>query len=242
MKINLTIIFATLIICSFGQTGGFEKTKALYEKGKIQDAIDLGTAELKKIKTSDPEYKKIIRLRVDCFMETGNYVLAIADWKTLINFDPKDSSLYLGIAYAYWANKDLPNCISYINKAYSIAPKDPFILSNMSYYHNEAGKYNESIKYATTGLQQSNIDNMTKSLLLNNRGFAYLQINQPNKAIEDINKSISLNPDNSFAYCYRALTNVELKKMETVCADLERSKKLGAVQLTKDLMAKYCKK
>jgi tetratricopeptide (TPR) repeat protein len=242
MKIRLIIIFTSLLICSFGQTDGYEKTKALYDKGKPQEAIDLGTIELKKLKTSDVTYKKIVRLRVDCFMELGNFVLAISDWKTLIALDSKDKTFYEGIAYAYWANSDLTNCLSNIDKAYSIAPKDAGILSNMSYYYGEAGKYNESINYATTGLKQSNVDNNTKASLLNNRGFAYLQLKQPNKAIEDINKSISLNPDNSFAYCYRALTNIELKKMDTVCADLEKSKSLGGIQLTKDLIPKYCKK
>jgi len=242
MKTRLTIILISLIFCSFGQTDGYEKTKALYDKGKLQDAIDVGSSELKKLKNSDAAYKKIIRLRADCYMELPNFKSAIEDFKILIGLSPKEVSYYVAASYAYWELAEDANCFIYLQKAYEINPKDPGTLSNMTYYYGQAGKYEESIKYANIGLEQKDVSNTLQGAMLNNRGYAYISLKQFDKALKDINQSITFHPDNSYAYCYRALANIGLKKMETVCQDLDKAKSLGGVTLTKDLIAKHCKK
>ena len=241
MKIQLTIILILLIFCSFGQTTGYEKTKTLYDKGKFAEAIEIGTTEIKTLKSSDPDYMKIIRLRSDCFIELSNFKSAVADFNSLIKLDQKNVPLYVAASYCYWELGDNTNCFSYLQMAYQINPKDAGTLSNMAYYFGQGGKYEESIKYATLGLEQ-NPPNTLKGALLNNRGYAYINLKQYDIALKDINQSISFHPDNSYAYCYRALANIGLKKMNTVCTDLEKAKQLGGVTLTKDLIVKHCGK
>lgn len=242
MKIRLTLILISLIFCSFGQTDGYEKIKSLYDQGKLQDAIDVGSSELKKLKNSDAAYKNIIRLRADCYIELSNFKSAIEDFKILIGLDNKEVSYYVAVSYAYWELGEDANCFLYLQKAYEINPKDAGTLSNMAYYYGQAGKYDESIKYANIGLEQKDVQNTLKGAMLNNRGYAYICLKQFDKALEDINQSITFHPKNSFAYCYRALANIGLKNMDAVCTDLEKAKSMGAVTLTKDLIAKYCTK
>lgn len=241
MKIQLTFILTLLMFSSFGQSTGYEKTKMLYDLGKFKEAIEIGTTEIKTLKTSDSDYMKIIRLRSDCFIELSNFKAAVEDFNTLIKIDTRNAPLYVAASYCYWELGDNANCFSYLEKAYKINPKDAGTLSNMAYYFGQGGKYNESIKYATLGLEQ-NPPNTLKGALLNNRGYAYINLKQYDAALKDINQSINFHPDNSYAYCYKALANIGLNKMDTVCKDLEKAKQLGGVTLTKELIVKYCGK
>jgi len=230
-----------MTLAVFGQADSFDKIKALYDKGQYKETIELSSKEITKLKTTDPLYKKMTWLRVDCYMGLSDFKSAIKDYNSLISLDSKDASLYVGLSYAYWSIGDDLNCFKSIDKAYAINPKDAGTLSNMSYYYGQAGKYDESIKYSTIGLEQKKLQNTLKGSLLNNRGYAYIKLKQYDKALADINQSIIFHPDNSYAYCYRALANIGLKKLETVCKDLDKSKSLGGVTLTKDLIEKHCK-
>lgn len=242
MKLKLTIFFSVLLILAFGQNAVIENIQKLSDQGKLKEAISLSSTELKKLKSTDASYKKIIRIRVDCYMGLSDFKSAINDWKTIISLEPKDSDHYQGLAYAYWMIGEKVNCLATIDKALDISPKDPQVLSNVSYYYGSSGNYPESIRYATIGLAQNNIDNTLKGSLLNNRGYAHIGLKKYEQALKDINESIRLFPDNSFAFCYRAIANIGLNKMETVCKDLEKAQGLGGVELTHELILKYCKK
>lgn len=240
MKIQLTIFFLFISSWVVAQENNFDNIKALYKQGKFKDAIELCTSELSKYKQTDSMYKKILRYRVDCYADLLNYDSAILDWKSLIKLNPKEAEYYSGISYVYWDLKLFDSSLFYIQKGYNLCPNDALLLSNMAYYYAQYGMYEDCIRYATEGLNQKSLSTYLMSLLFNNRGFAYIKLNQYKKGLSDIEQSIKLYPDNSFAYCYRALANIKLKRMETVCTDLEKAKSLGAVNLTKDLLNEYC--
>lgn len=240
MKTIITIILTLILIDFFGQTGNYESVKTLYDQGKNREAIDLASNELEKLKNSDSTYEKILKLRVDCYMNEYNFKSAIMDYQLLTRLQPKSTDNYSGLAYAYWASDDAENSMKAIKKAYEINPNDPLTLSNSSYYYGQAGKIPESIEFANKGLALNNLDSTIKSLLLNNRAFGYLSQSKYDIAFKDTNESIALNPSNSFAYCYRGLAHIGLKHRDLACRDFETSKKLGGETLTNDLIKKYC--
>lgn len=242
MRILLTSILTVILFNCVGQTANYKGVKDLYDQGKSFEAINLASSELKKINSSDSLYKKLIRIRVVCYMNESDFKSAIADYETLIRLTPENIDNYSGLSYAYWALGDNENCLKASNKAYEINPKDPLTLSNLSYYSGQLGKVDECIYFSNKGLAINNLDSVVKGLLLNNRAYGYLMQQKFDKASIDINESISLNSNNSYAYCYRALANIGLKQMDTVCQDLTTSKELGGETLTKDLIEKYCKK
>lgn len=241
MKNLLTAVLIVLSLFACGQTTTISAIQTLRDQGRLKEAINLSSTELTNVKNNTPLYKIILGLRLDCYMQVSDFKSAIEDWKTLIAIEPSNIANYVGISYAYWSVNDVSNCLNSIHKAYELNPNDPLILSNLSYYYAQAAKYDESIELSSIGLKQNNVSNTTKGLLLNNRAYAYIGLKQYTKAIEDVNQSLILIPDNSYAYCYRALANIGLNKMENVCSDLEKSKALGGVSLTKDLFTKYCK-
>jgi len=242
MKLNFTIILIFISILAFGQADEYQNINSLYKGGKLQETLDKSTIELSRLSPSDTIYTKLLELRAITFMDLSNFPSAIRDYQSLINLHPHICDYYSNIFYAYWELGQDSIGYLFLQKGNKINPTDLLILNNMSYYLGQVKKYEESIKYASIGLQQKNISDNMHSYLLNNRGYALICINKFEQGLEDINKSIAFNPDNSFSYCYRAMANIGLRQMTTVCSDLEKSKNLGAVKLTQFLRSQYCEK
>jgi tetratricopeptide (TPR) repeat protein len=242
MKLKFTLILLFISFVSIGQVDFYLQIKSLYKEGKLQETIDNSTQELSKLSTSDTTYIKLLELRAICFMDGSNFVSAISDYQQLFKLNPRNCDYYSTIYYAYCEiGQDSVGYI-FLQKGNAINPVDILILNNMSYHLGQIKRFEESIKYASIGLVQKNVPNNLQSLLLNNRGYAFIYLGKFEKGLKDINKSIDFKPDNSFSYCYRAMANIGLKQMVTVCDDLEKSKNLGAVNLTKELRNEYCSK
>ena len=82
------------------------------------------------------------------------------------------------------------------------------------------------------------------NILLNNRGYAEYKLNKLSLALQDINRSLELYPENSFAYKNRALVYLAMKDREKACADLEKAEAAGFTQMygdeVKKLRLEYC--
>lgn len=204
-----------------------------------QEVIKICSDEINKVDANDTILKSLIQYRVGSYMALSNFKSAIKDYKQLINIDKNEVSNYNGISYAYWAIGDTVNGLSSLEDAYRINPKDPLTLSNLSYEFSQARKYAESIEYATLGLAQNPEDKL-KGILLNNRGFSFLGLKKYENALKDIEESIKLFPENSYAYYNRALLYIELKENKKICQDLYKAKQLGGVNMTENLIKKYC--
>ena len=239
MRTFLGIFFVILAFKLSAQLSSLERIRQLSDSEKHKEVIALSSSEIKKLKTTDSLYKKIITIRVYSYMALMDFKSAILDYNTLTTFSPKNTDYYNGLAYAYWALGNDPDCLISIHKAYEIDKKNVGTLSNMAFYYNEAGKFSQGLKFATSGLEQ-NPDQHNKATLLNNRGYSHIGLKEYELALKDINESAIILPDNSFVYYYRVLANIGLNKTETVCEDLKKCKSLGGDNLTAQLLPKYC--
>jgi len=240
MKFILIYICAIFIGNSSVQTDNYATAQKFNEEKNYKESIAICTSELKKLSPKNTLFTKFLSLRADSYRESGNFTAGIQDFTALIEINPKNISYYVGLSYMYGSIKLYRNCLSALEKALIIEPKNIYTFNNLSYYSSQAGNYNEAIKYANEGLKYV-IDPMWKGALLNNRGYGYIGLKAYKEALSDINETIKLDPNNSFAYCYRAIANINLKNFETVCADLNKAKSLGGVELTEDLRKQYCK-
>ena len=174
-------------------------------------------------------------------MKVKDFDKAIVDYKKLIDLNPNDLTYYVGIGYAYSELKDFKNCYIYLDKGFVINSKDKYLLYNMAHYHNIGKDFNEAIKYANAALDLK-LNPDWRSFVLIERSISNVNQNLYDNSLKDCNESISLSPKNNLAYYYRALSNIGLNKLETVCADLEKAKNYAAGNLTRELMKKYCNK
>jgi Tfp pilus assembly protein PilF len=86
------------------------------------------------------------------------------------------------------------------------------------------------------------IERINKGLIA--RGLADQDAHDIKGAIEDINKSLKIYPENSYAYKIKALIYIEKKDFKTACENLElaQSKKYKQTygNEVEELIAKYC--
>jgi tetratricopeptide (TPR) repeat protein len=179
-------------------------------------------------------------MRASVFLEINDYLSSIKDYSELIKLYPNKSSYYLSVSYPYGEIGDYANCLTVLKKALIIDPTNIYTYNNLSYYSSQADYYNDAINYADQGIKVVK-DNKWKGVLLSNKCYGLLGLKRYNDALIIINESIKINPDNSFAYCFRAMANIGLKHLNTVCDDLNISKSLGGNKLTSELRKQYCK-
>ena len=240
MKLSLIYIFTVCSIFFTVQTDNYAVALKLHDQKHYKESIAICTAELKKHNSKDSLFSKFLFLRADSYNGLKNYALSINDFLTLIHTYPKNIRYYGALSFIYGEKQEYKNSLTVLNEALKIDGNDMNILNNLSYYANQTGQFEEALKYANKGLKNVK-DQVGKGMLLNNRGYSYIGLGKYTYALADINESIKLFPDNSFAYCYRAIANIRLKKLSTVCADLYKAKSLGADGLTADLIKENCK-
>lgn len=223
------------------QSDSYKVACKLFDDKKYEASIKLCSSELTKLRVNDTLFEKFLALRANIYQSMQENGLAIRDYLNLIRIKPNKTMYFTGLSYLYGEIKQYDKSIDVLMRALKLDARDIYVLNNLSYYSSQLYKFEDAINYANEGLKNTN-DAEWRGALLNNRGYGYIGLEMYNNALKDINESIKLNPDNSFAYCYRAIANIHLKRMETVCSDLEKAKDLGAVGLTKDLIEQNCKK
>lgn len=77
-------------------------------------------------------------------------------------------------------------------------------LADLCYDYVEAKQYDEAIEQCTKQYEDAQT-NHNRAIILNNRGNAYYYKGQYDRAIEDYNKAIELNPNYTYAYYNRGL-------------------------------------
>lgn len=238
---RIVVLLILFLSSCAGLSDSLDKVKSEYAKNNHKQVIDICTEALRKTNDNDTIYQSFLSYRAGSYMKLLEYQSAINDFLKLVEINKGKRAYYINLSFAYGELNDTINQQVFIEKAYQLDPNDILVLNNMAYMFSESGKYEKSIGYATQGLSL-NPDDQMKALLLNNRGLSYLKLKHFDKALADIEQSIVLLPTNSFAYYHRALFYIETKDLEKACADLDKAKELGGVNITEELLKKYCDK
>lgn len=240
MKMLAAKVYVLLMIHFAFQGDNYKMADQLYNNKQYESSLKICNTEIPKLNEKDSLYEKFLSLRASNYMQIKDYDHSIDDYLTLIRIKPEKTMYYIGLSYLYGETLQYKKCIDILKLALSVNDTDIYVLNNLSYYSNQIGYYVDGMKYAAIGLKYAN-NSEWKGALLNNKGYSYIGLGKYQDALNDINESIRLNADNSFAYCYRAIANIHLKRMQTVCDDLEKAKNLGAVSLTNELIKENCK-
>jgi len=238
---KLLFISSLLLLFTIFQTDDYAKADNEFKNKEYKAAVETCSKALAKLSLKDSLYTKLLTLRGDSYTLLGEWKLSIHDYLILSKNDPKNMRFYINLSCSYGSLGQTKNCADILFAALKIDPKNVIIRNNISYYAGKSGAYELAILEANRGLALTT-DSSMRGGLLNNRGFVYLKQKKYTLALSDINEAIKLDPNNYLAYCYRALVNIELKKPETVCDDLNKAKSLGAVTLTANLIKLNCKR
>jgi tetratricopeptide (TPR) repeat protein len=142
------------------------------------------------------------------------YDAAIAEFTKAIESDPKDVRAYTNRGTAYRAAGKVIEALADFSKAIEMAPKDPLAYLDRSQTELQSNP-------------QAALDDASKAVELKPddaagyklRGFAYISLQQWDKAIADFTMVIQKNPTDAQTYDQRALAYRNMKNYEAAATD-----------------------
>ncbi len=148
-------------------------------------------------------------------IEAGKEVLALED------DDPDSyvnmSSLYL--QFEYYKKAEL-----ILNRGNRKFPDDAGILANLGYVCLITEQYEKGIEYYDK-IEEIESDYF---IIYGNRAYCHMMLGDFKSAKKDIKKAFKLNPNNPYAYKYRAIYNIKTGgDSDEICADLNKASELG---------------
>lgn len=166
----------------------------------------------------------------DTLFKSGEYQRAIEQYSTIIE-EGSSKKYYYALyqrAYSYFHLHDFKNALRDLESARTIRKEAidfKWIMGNSYWieariYHiqNDIVKSSELLEKATEFKQDS--------LLFSTLGYCQILLQKYPEALQNLNKAISLDDKNAYAYSNRALLFLKLENLENAQLDIEQSIKI----------------
>jgi len=149
---------------------------------------------------------------------------AINDLQNALKLAPGNSTILGAISYYYSVFQPMSDsAVFYADWVMRIKPDDQFPLGMAMSTYMRTKKYSKLIQACDSIIKYFPSD----AFAYNNKGFAWLQLNEPALAMKNIQASLSLDAGNSYAWKNMALVYFNTHKPDSACALLEKARSLG---------------
>jgi tetratricopeptide (TPR) repeat protein len=221
MKTNVTKICEEAN--EYRKNGEYEKAFAKYEEALKIDAKN----------------QKVYNALGHVFSDIEDYEQAVANFNKAIELNPKFAAAYLNRGRAYFEIGDIDKSLADLSKCLSIAPTFDVAYHIRGRIYSKLGRFGEAIEDFTTAIKTfqngpiGKFMNVMPFLDSHNvmsytaRGQAYFSISEYEKALEDFNKCITLEPEESHNYYLRGATFDHLDEMKEAVTDLSKAIELN---------------
>lgn len=138
--------------------------------------------------------------RGNVYLAKGEKEKAILDYTKAIELDPKYSSAYLNRGNAYSDKNEKDKAFDDYNKVISLAPQnaDAYLQRGGIYYLR--GINDKALADFNKGLELNSSSLYYQTFAYIYRADIHIQNNDPENALSDLNKAVSLSPKNALAY------------------------------------------
>jgi tetratricopeptide (TPR) repeat protein len=189
-----------------------------------------------------------LTIRADVKRLKKDYVSAIKDYEMILAANPEpgvEINCLLSIAKSLGALKRNEEAVAYLERLTKSYPEMTVGFTNLAFRYAEMGNYKKAIELneKVIALEQKNANksdlaevagkvivkggSIVIALAYNNKGYAEYKLGNTQAAMASINHSISLYPENSYAYRNRALVYLALKNNVSACIDIDKALELG---------------
>lgn len=211
----------------------------------------------------------LLVVRSQSYYMKNQFEEAIIDFKKILSSNPTESiesMTYLNLASSLVKMKKNEEAIAYLETCIKKFPNFLLGINNLAYRYSEKGEYLKSLELYEKGLKlalalksnedgkvnfskkligEKGSDKISLGLIYNNLGFVKYKLKRYEQALIDINKSIELYPENSYAYRNKALVYIDLKVIDKACVEIGKSIELGFSKQygneMQELKEKHCK-
>lgn len=150
-------------------------------------------------------------------------ISAFKNFKNSYDLDNKNNSSVIALGVMCDNKKDYENAIFYYKIALENNPQLNNIWNNLAFMYQQTEKHLEAKNILSKIIK----DEPDSPLPYSNRSYSNLRLGNTKEALKDINKSLILFPENSYAFRNRALIYIKLNQFEKACIDIETAIKLG---------------
>ena len=190
-----------------------------------KDKFPTNNLVLKTLKEMQGDYDSTRILAAASSYEAKDYKKAIQQY---LDIKPPTETTMLGVAASYQALEDYDNAISYYKKAEAMNTKNAEIPYYIGYLYSEQQKWNEAEVYLKKAIAL-NPESEAKTLLsyvskngtmgVLNSGIELFDKKDFAGALIKLNDVLKKEPNNAYAYYYRALIYDEQKQTKQAIAD-----------------------
>ncbi|WP_196887371.1 tetratricopeptide repeat protein [Aureivirga sp. CE67] len=240
----------------------YDKRAFLYFSLNYFDYAILDCNEgLKHIKENKELQNSLLNIRADSYRIIGPNQNAYNDYKKILENNPENGlkiNCYVNIAKVLSSQNKTPEAIKYLEELTKSFPEFTVGHVNLAFQYSKNEQYEKSIEEnnLAENLIKNKIENKIEgveiksetsllALVYNNRGYAKYKIYKYWDAIEDVNKSLFISPENSYAYRNKALIYFAIDKKDQGCQAIEKAIELKFVENYGDeiliLQKKHCK-
>lgn len=191
----------------------------LYEKlNRYEEALECYTKQLQ-IEEDDYYYIN----RAWCYMRLYRYSEAERDFNTIIQANPQNLYAYNGMGKMYMQQKNYEKALEYFKILLDIDNTDysKYTYDNIYDCYKKLKEDKLAEKYITEAIEKYPND---ESFYLT-RGLFYSNHNENEKALEDYEKAISINPKYSYAYNNMGIVYCDMKQYEKAIMFYEKALK-----------------
>lgn len=172
-----------------------------------------------------------------------DYDGAILDLNRAIKLNPDYTEAYYFRAICEVKLDELDEALKDFNKVLELDPNYKDAYFNRAYYiKDKRGDYKGSIEDYNKFISLNKGGN--NAFALNNRGFAKYKLNFLEDALGDVEKSLSIDPANAYAYRNRAKIFIAMDSLDAACSDLKKAIDYGYPEKygkeVDSLLEQYC--
>ena len=170
-----------------------------------KDLLDDALRALTRAVELDPGSARHHLILAESFSEAGRLVDAIPEFEAAIKLDSKSEAACLGLATAYWRQRQFPNAVPLLKRVLASSPKDPEANAMLADILEHDGDRDAASRHARMALA-GNPDLLQAHVVL---GRIYLAEQQPEQAITELRQIAGADPDGSYHFLlFRAYKQV----------------------------------
>ena len=170
----------------------------------------------------------------EVFLSKQDELKALEYFSESLQLDTTNNSGYKKAALIAMRQRDFDQAETLLLKALINDSRDLEILINLAYTYNNLEYYRQSLEYCNMALTFDPAEPLARS----NRAFAYYQLGETDRALEDINQSIRSDKTNPVAYKYKGEILLAMKEeTEKACKCFDKAIDLGYEQVSESALS-----
>ena len=159
-----------------------------------------------------------------CLVILNRAAEAVPDLNRSIELEPKSAEAFYFRGVAHEKGGDVPKALADYGQAIQLNPNYVEALVNRGLLFAKSAQFTEAVNDYTRAMAIATPQ--VQPMILNNRAFAQLKSGQLVRALEDVDKALTLNPNYPFAYNTRAAIYQQMGQPAKAAEDLAKAQKL----------------